>query len=744
MPTSPRAEDPTTDWARAVVAGKIVSGEFAIMAAERHLRDIVDGPKRGIHWRPEKAVRPLGFFPTCLSVTAGDQAGEPFRLIRYMPFVVGNLFGWHRDDGRRRYRSAWLEAAKGGAKALALDTPIATPGGWSTMGALQVGDTIFDENGAPCRVTAAHPVVLGSACYRVAFSDGFSIVADAGHRWPTFMECGGSSSAEELRTTEEIAATLRRGSRNHRIAGGRLIVGCRPVGSVPVRCISVDSPSRLFLAGANLVPTHNSPLLAALSLYLFGFDGTSRAEAYAVAKDRTQSNVLFMDAVSMCRAPMPGEGESLVDAGEVYIRGEGNNAWMIEHPRTGSKFQPLAGEEAPSGPRPTVVAADEIHEWKSRYAIDMWKNAIGKVPGNALLLLATNTPAVDQVVGSELSEEHQQILRREATDDGVFAIIFRVDKDDAPLEDEACWPKAMPLIDAVLPRDNVRDMVVTAQRSMATRLMVQRLFFGIRVGAAEYWIDLDSFEACLGKVDPRDYLGCDCWLSLDLSQKNDLTALGVTWRKGDLLAQTIRYWKPRDGDAGVNAPNHADGGQYRVWEAEGDLEATPGLSIDYEFVAKEAQRWCVTHRVKFIAIDPAHASEFFKACDRIGFAVWVWEGPDKPPGRGVPIVIHSQGRAGMHSTKALWMPRSVAQLEDRVLTKRLLLDASPITRWNFGNVAVEADASKNRYFVKKRSRGRIDGAVVSAMGVGAAESGIEPGRRTGSYLATASEVLLLE
>lgn len=36
------------------------------------------------------------------------------------------------------------------------------------------------------------------------------------------------------------------------------IVSARPVPPVPVRCIAVDSPSRQFLAGAAMVPTHNS------------------------------------------------------------------------------------------------------------------------------------------------------------------------------------------------------------------------------------------------------------------------------------------------------------------------------------------------------------------------------------------------------------------------------------------------------------------------------------------------------
>ena len=37
-------------------------------------------------------------------------------------------------------------------KALALDTAIATPEGWTTMGEVRVGDVIFDETGTSCRV----------------------------------------------------------------------------------------------------------------------------------------------------------------------------------------------------------------------------------------------------------------------------------------------------------------------------------------------------------------------------------------------------------------------------------------------------------------------------------------------------------------------------------------------------------------------------------------------------------------
>lgn len=76
-------------------------------------------------------------------------------------------------------------ASEGAGKALALDTPIPTPKGWTTMGALSVGDEVFGPDGRPTRVTFATSVMLGHDCYRVRFSDGAEIVADAEHLWVT-------------------------------------------------------------------------------------------------------------------------------------------------------------------------------------------------------------------------------------------------------------------------------------------------------------------------------------------------------------------------------------------------------------------------------------------------------------------------------------------------------------------------------------------------------------------------------
>src|SRR5918997_5682500 len=100
-------------------------------------------------------------------------------------------------------------------KALALDTPLPTPTGWTTMGDVAVGDYLIGADGKPTRVMAATDVMTDRPCYEVVFDDGTTIVADAQHQWATSTRAqrrkvrAGQSPESMVRTTEELAATVR-------------------------------------------------------------------------------------------------------------------------------------------------------------------------------------------------------------------------------------------------------------------------------------------------------------------------------------------------------------------------------------------------------------------------------------------------------------------------------------------------------------------------------------------------------
>jgi len=105
-------------------------------------------------------------------------------------------------------------------KALALDTPVPTTQGWSTMGELRPGDLVFDEDGFPTVVLTATEPMHGRPCREVVFSDATTVVCDVDHLWRTIDKNSRRYGGRRARvvTTDEIEQTLHvRGERNHQV-----------------------------------------------------------------------------------------------------------------------------------------------------------------------------------------------------------------------------------------------------------------------------------------------------------------------------------------------------------------------------------------------------------------------------------------------------------------------------------------------------------------------------------------------
>ncbi|TDU89980.1 replicative DNA helicase [Kribbella voronezhensis] len=160
-------------------------------------------------------------------------------------------------------------------KALALDTPLPTPTGWTTMGEVAVGDELIDADGRPTRVVAATEVLDDRPCFELTFSDGTALVADGNHQW--VVEDGGqsvvcttldlhSAMSADSGLTPLVPRSAPREVVGHGVSTGvigdadRRLERVVPVASVPVRCVEVDNADHLYLAGKSMIPTHNSTL----------------------------------------------------------------------------------------------------------------------------------------------------------------------------------------------------------------------------------------------------------------------------------------------------------------------------------------------------------------------------------------------------------------------------------------------------------------------------------------------------
>lgn len=144
--------------------------------------------------------------------TMEEASGDWFRDI------VRAMFGsYDRVNERRMIRELFALVPKKNSKALALDTLIATPAGFTTMRDVQVGDRVLAVDGTPATVTAKSEVFEWHDCYEVEFSTGEKVVCDAEHLWvtdahadrdkrPRYQRCAPRPTAK---TTAEIAACVK-------------------------------------------------------------------------------------------------------------------------------------------------------------------------------------------------------------------------------------------------------------------------------------------------------------------------------------------------------------------------------------------------------------------------------------------------------------------------------------------------------------------------------------------------------
>ena len=112
-------------------------------------------------------------------------------------------------DGKFPYETILLSMPKKSGKALALDTRIPTPSGWSTMGDLKVGDQIFGSDGRVTSVKYVTPVMENHKCYKIKFSSGDEIIADSDHQWlVSTRKSKGKWSDPFVLTTEQMAGNV--------------------------------------------------------------------------------------------------------------------------------------------------------------------------------------------------------------------------------------------------------------------------------------------------------------------------------------------------------------------------------------------------------------------------------------------------------------------------------------------------------------------------------------------------------
>lgn len=862
-------------YARDVVKGTIVAGPYVRLAAARHVRDKDDAASKGFRFDVDAADHAIGFIETWVRLPdTSDDAGRPrpFVLQPWQAFIVGSIFGWKWASGFRRFRNAYIEVGKGNGKALALDTPIPTAAGWTTMGAIRPGDVLFDERGHQTRVVGAYDVMYDHPCYRVTFDDGSSIVADAQHLWRTEQRSGPLRIG--LHTTARIAATLRYKngkyqSANHsipvagplatdsvllpiepyvlgvwlgdgdsdcaritvddrdaelishlaavgarigerqqtpertpryrvsglqsqlrtcgllqrkhipaaylratveerlgllqglmdtdgsisktngqcefstttevlahgvrelaislgikvsfrrgvatlygrdvspvwrlsffppadlpvfrlrrklmyqavrharrRLSGDHRIVACESVESVPVRCIAVDSPSSLFLAGRSMVATHNTPLLAAIGLYGLMMDGQTAPEIYAAASDRDQAMIMFRDAVRMVQAS-PELSKRIKQSGIEHVH---NMAYGLGF------FRPFSREQgARSGTRPHMGLIDELHEHPNAEATAKIR-AGAKGNQDALFAEITNSGFDRASICWQHHEHALRVVEQLLDDERWFSYVCALDEGDDPLTDTRCHIKTNPNLGVSIHTTYLADQVDTARNIPAETNMVLRLNFCVWTQSHSPAWDMAKWRQSSDPIpDLQTLVGRPCFGGLDLGQNDDFSAWVRLWElDDDRLLVVCKCWIPQS--ALTKYPNRP----YQEWIREGLLTVTDGDTTDLDVVEATVLADARASGVSEIAYDKRFAQHLALHLQ----------------GAGLNVVDVPQGYA---------LNESIKSLSKAIADGTVVHGGNRLFSWMMDNCVLRTGRNNEQRLDKEQAKDKIDGPAALVM-----------------------------
>lgn len=468
-------------------------------------------------------------------------------------------------------------------------------------------------------------------------------------------------------------------------SGTLTIVSCEEVESVPTRCIQVDALDSLYLAGYGCVPTHNTTLSALLLLlHLCGPFYRKNSQLYSAAQSRDQAAILFALAAKIVRMSPDLNGV-------VQIRESGKQLFC---PELGTLYKALSADASTAyGLSPVFCVHDELGQVKGPRSelYEALETAAGAQDEPLSIVISTQAAR---------SEDLLSILIDDAAkggDERTKLFLFTAPEELDPFSQEAILA-ANPAYGEFLNPAEVLDQAASAKRMPSRESAYRNLILNQRVDATSPLISRAVWMGC--GAEPGPFEG-PVWMGLDLSARNDLTALVMLCR-GDDGAWDCRaeFWTPENG---LKDRALRDRAPYDLWHEQGFLHATPGSTVDYEWVARRLVELCEEYQVSTIAFDRWRIDLLKNELSKVGAEL-----PLEPFGQGYKS-----------------MAPAIDNLEAALLNKQLRHGNHPVLSWCAANAIATRDPAGNRKLDKAKATGRIDGVVALTMAFGVADMKVE-------------------
>jgi len=268
--------------------------------------------------------------------------------------------------------------------------------------------------------------------------------------------------------------------------------------------------------------------------------------------------------------------------------------------------------------------------------------------------------------------------------------------NDADVLDEGAWKAANPALNTFRSLGDLQEQAKQASRMPSAENTFRNLCLNQRVSIFSPFVSRSSWEKCKGNVDYELFLDNPVYIGLDLSARNDLTALAmVAQDDAGVYHSRVEFFAPKEG---VSDRAKRDRAPYDVWAKNEFITLTPGSSVDYSVIAERLGALCDEGNVQEIAFDRWRIDVLKKELSNLGL--------------DLPLVPFGQGFKDMSP--------ALDSFETEILQGRLIHDGHPVLNMCATNAVVIKDPAGNRKIDKSKSTARIDGMVALAMAIGRA------------------------
>jgi phage terminase large subunit-like protein len=425
-------------------------------------------------------------------------------------------------------------------------------------------------------------------------------------------------------------------------------------------------------------------LAAAINLYeILTKDGI---QAFTLATKQAVANVSYTYMREFMKAD-----DSLADKIKVTLSPK--SFFVYDNAST---YTPLSSDCKLDGFNPSFCHIDELssHTDGGR-AYRTLTSGMGTRSEPLTLITSTASDILENPLIQEY-EYGKRVLEGSSEDDAYLVLIYELDKGDK-WDDLSMMQKACPNLGVSVALDYYLEELKSARLIPGRETEYKTKYCNLFISSDQTWIPDKTWQRSRNNARRyaatfADLARLPSFCGLDIATIFDYYAFTRYYysAEADRYLARHRFYIP---EAQVETKVYQESTSIRDWISRGLIVATPGESIDFDYVYRDVDEYLKTSNVQGMLYDPAKSKGLKERYDSTDL-----------------LIEFRQVAANMSPAAKAW---------EKAIVDGLIVDDNPVMRWMLSNTVNKSHPDSGSYYITKnptsKNRRRIDGVITSIM-----------------------------